>query len=215
MRNRTLLALASAAALCAPLAARADASPRASWSLTLTVWDGLSRYDVLGLRHGIGTVGSQDKQDLLDGNFNAMGAQAVMRIKWFELGLLYEGTLVDSGASSEIVTPLVGFKWDVAESLRLDFLGELGGHKITNIGSGNAIATETRTVWLPSLGFRPSLSYRIAVGPTRVVLALTPFARWDLVKKDVNVSTSVQDEYIPYRAGGTTFGIVGGVGLEI
>lgn len=213
MHDRTLLALALAAALAAPGVVSAE-DP---WSLTLGVWGGVSRYDVLGLRHGAGTVGSQDGKDLLDGNFNAVGASAVLRVGWLDLGVLYEGSLFDDQATSEVLTPLVGFKWDLTDTVRIDVLGELGGHRIDDIGSGNdLLAEKPKTVWLPYVGIRPGVSFRFPFGPTRLVLSATPFARWDLVKKDVSVQTSAgPDTRTVYEAGGTTFGLVGGVGIEL
>ncbi len=214
MNHRTLLVLATTLAIAAPRAGRAQDSSDPSWSLTLGVWDGVSRYDVLGLEHGVSSVGSQERNDLLHGNFNAAGAQAVLRLGWLDLGLLYEGTLLDSHATSDVVTPLVGFKWDMSPTFRLDVLGELGGHRIEHIGSGNALVTDTRTVWLPSIGIRPSVSYRMPAGPVRLVLSLTPFARWDLVQKSVDVPSG-PGSVTTYRAGGSTFGLVGGVGVKI
>ena len=210
MRNRTLLALATAAALAAPGLASADA-----WSLTVGVWGGVSRYDVLGLKHGSYAVSSQEGRDLLDGNFNAMGASAVLRLGWLDLGLLYEGTLIDTKATSEVVTPLVGFRWDLTERLGLDVLGELGGHRIDDIGSGRGdLVGPSKTAWLPYVGLRPTLSYRLPVGPVGLVLSAAPFARWDLVKKEVSVTT-IGGAAPVYEAGGTTFGLVGGVGIEL
>jgi hypothetical protein len=210
MGNRTLLALAAALALAAPGAgAAAD-----GWSLTLGVWGGVSRYDVLGLEHGVGNVGSEDGQDLIDGNFDTVGASALLRLGWFEIGALYEGTLFDDEAQSEVLTPLVGFKWDVTDLIRLDVLAELGGHRITDIGAGNdALSDSPETVWLPYVGIRPGLSLRLPLGPTRLVVSATPFARWDLVKKEVTYGTA--ETHTVYEAGGTTFGVVGGLGLEI
>lgn len=211
MRNRTPLALAAALAVAAPAAA----SAAEGWSLTVGVWGGVSRYDVLGLKHGIGTVGSADGQDLIDGSFNAVGASALLRLRWLDLGVLYEGTLLDDDARSEVLTPVVGVAWDLSERVRLDLLGELGGHRITNIGSGNELLAERpKTVWLPYVGIRPGVSYRHPLGPAALVLSATPFARWDLVRKDVSVETSSLDPTV-YEAGGTTFGLVVGVGVEL
>jgi hypothetical protein len=213
MGNRTVLALAAALALAAPRLAEAGDG----WSLTLGVWGGVSRYDVLGLKHGLGTVEREDGRDLLDGDFDAVGASAVLRLGWLEVGALYEGTLLDAEARSEVLTPLLGFKWDLTQRLRVEVLGELGGHRITDIGSGNDLLAERpKTVWLPYVGVRPGLSYRLPLGPTRLVLSATPFARWDLVKKDVSVQTSLGDEtHTVYEAGGSTFGVVAGLGIEI
>jgi hypothetical protein len=213
MGNRTLLPLAAALALAIPSVALAGGN----WSLTLGVWGGVSRYDVLGLGHGVGAVGSEDGRDLLEGNFNAVGASAVLRLGWLDLGALYEGTLLDRHARSEVLTPLVGFAWNVTDKVRLDVLGELGGHRINDIGRGNDLLAEPpKTVWLPYVGVRPTLSYRLPVGPTRLVFSATPFARWDLVKKEVVIQTSSGPaSHTVYEAGGTAFGLVGGIGIEI
>lgn len=211
MGNRTLLALAAALALAAPRAASAGDG----WSITLGVWGGVSRYDVLGLKHGLGTVGSADGRDLMDGNFDTVGGTALLRLRWLDLGLLYEGTLLDDEARSEVVTPVVGIAWDLGRRVRVDALVELGGHRITNVGSGNDLLAERpRTVWLPSVGIRPGVSLRIPTGPVALVVSATPFARWDLVKKDVSVATSGFNPTV-YEAGGTTFGLVAGVGVEL
>lgn len=204
MGNRTLLALAAAAALAAPRIGAAGEG----WSLTLGVWGGVSRYDVMGLKHGVGTVDGSDGEDLLDGNFDTVGGSALLRLGWLDLGVLYEGTLLERDAKNEVLTPLVGVAWDLSRSLRLDALVELGGHRITGVGR------DAETVWLPYVGLRPSLSYRMPVGPVRLVLSATPFARWDLVKEDVSADTSSTDPTV-YELGGTTFGLVGGVGIEL
>ncbi len=211
MGNRTVVALAAALALAAPRAASAGDG----WSLTLGVWGGVSHYDVLGLAHGVGSVGAADGQDLIQGNFNTVGGSAVLRIRWLDLGVLYEGTLLDSDAKNEVLTPMVGIAWDLSQRLRLDLLAELGGHRIDGVGSGNDLLSEPpKTVWLPSLGVRPTFSYRLPFGPAALVLSAAPFVRWDLVKKDVSVATSSLDPTV-YEAGGTTFGVVVGAGMEI
>jgi hypothetical protein len=211
MRNGTVLALAAGLALAAPRPAAAGDG----WSLTAGVWGGVSHYDVLGLAHGVGSVGASDGQDLIQGNFDTVGGQALLRLRWLDLGVLYEGSLLDHDAKSEILTPVAGIAWDLSGRVRLDLLGELGGHRITGVGSGNDLLAEPpKTVWLPSLGVRVGLSYRMPVGPAALVLSATPFARWDLVKKDVSVETSSTDPTV-YDVGGTTFGLVVGAGIEI
>ncbi len=217
MRNRTLLALAlAAAAATIPAAAHADPGNAAPWSLTLQVWGGLSRYDVLGFNHGVGTVSQADGSALLQGNFNTTGGSAVVRLGWLDVGALYEGSWIKSRADSAVVTPLVGFRWDLADSVRLDLLGELGGHQISNIGTnGGFDASQVKSVWLPYVGVRPSLSLRVPVGLVRAVFSVTPFARWDLVKKTVNVPGTVAGQFQSYEAGGSTLGVVGGVGIEL
>jgi hypothetical protein len=200
MRNARLLAVGLAAALAGIRPAAADVSPESSWSLTASMWGGTSRYDVLGLAHGVGQLGSND----LHGSLEAYGASALLRLGWLDVGTLYEGSF-RTASDSFVLTPLVGVKWDLTDILRLDLLGELGGHRITNIGA------DARSVWLPYIGFRPTLSVRLPLGMTRLVLSAAPFARWDLVKKEVSGGTAGTT----YDVGGTTFGVVGGIGLEI
>jgi len=218
MRNRTAIALAATLALLAPAAASADTSASAPWSLTLGLWAGVTRYDVLGLQHGIGTIEPEDAQDLLEGDFDTWGASAVLRLGWFDVGLLYEQTPGSGGAESAVFTPVVGFAWNLADVLRLDVLGELGGHQISNIGSsGSWDVSQAETVWLPYIGVRPTLSLRLPVGPLRAIVSLAAFARWDLVKKEVTVevTSGTTTTLNSYDVGGTTFGLVLGAGVEI
>lgn len=218
MRNPIAVALAATLALLVPAAASADTSVSAPWSITLGVWGGVTRYDVLGLQHGVGTIEPQDGRDLLDGNFDAWGGSAVLRLGWFDVGLLYERTPSSGGAGSAVFTPVAGFAWNLSSMIRLDVLGELGGHQISDIGaSGSWDVTSAGTVWLPYVGVRPTLSLRLPVGPLRAILSVAPFARWDLVKKEVTVqvTSGTTTTMNTYEAGGTTFGMVVGAGIEI
>ena len=218
MRNGSLLALAATLALSVPEAARAGTGPDASWSLTLGVWGGVSRYDVLGLQHGVGTIDAQDGEDLLQGRFDTWGGSAVLRLGWLDLGLLYERSPGDEGAASAVFTPLAGIAWNLTDLFRLDLLAELGGHQISNIGeSGSWDPSTTETVWLPYVGVRPTLSMRLPVGPIRAIVSLAPFARWDLVEKEVEieVTSGTTTTLNTFEAGGSTFGIVLGAGFEL
>lgn len=218
MRNRSAVALAATLAVLVPAAGAADASASAPWSLTLGVWGGVSRYDVLGLQHGIGTLEPEDAADLLEGNFDTWGGSVLLRLGWFDMGLLYERTPGEGGAESAVITPVAGVAWNLAGWLRLDVLGELGGHQISNIGaSGSFDVSEAETVWLPYLGIRPTLSLRLPLGPLRAIVSLAPFARWDLVQEEVTieVTSGAMTTLNTYEVGGTTFGIVVGAGIEI
>jgi hypothetical protein len=211
MSHRTAVLLA-AVALAAPSAALAGTGTHAPWSLTLGVWAGGSRYDVLGLEHGLESTSTADGRDLLDGGYDVIGGAAILRLGWLEVGALYEGTLLDDEATSEVITPVIGFKVDLSDRVRLDVLAEAGGHRL----SGNAFASDTETVWLPYVGVRPGLSYRMPVMELRLVLSVRPFARWDLVKKQLAVQTAAGEEQRTYyEAGGSTFGVVGGIGIEL
>jgi hypothetical protein len=208
--------LALAAALLVPAAAAADDEDR--WSLTLGAWGAVSHYDLLGLEHGLGEVEGQDAKDLLQGNFDTWGGSALLRWRWLDVGLLYEGAFLADQADSAVLTPLVGVALNLGSRFRVDLLGELGGHRISNIGlGGDVTVSDPQSVWLPYLGVRPTLSLRLPIGPVRLVLSLAPFARWDLVHKDVTVvaSDGTTTTESTYEAGGTTFGVAAGAGLEL
>jgi hypothetical protein len=217
------LAAASLVALAAllpakPLAAEGEAPPEKNWSLTLGAWGAVTRYDVLGLQHGLGALESEDGKDLLEGDFDTWGGSALLRIRWLDVGLLYEGTFLADQTDSAVLTPLVGVALGLGRHARLDLLAELGGHKISNIGlSGEFTVSDPKSVWLPYVGVRPTLSLRLPVGPVRLVLSLAPFARWDVVQKDVTVEvsdgTTTTDN--TYEVGGTTFGVAVGAGVEL
>jgi hypothetical protein len=214
---RTFALLAALAGSAAAAPARADVSAGSAWSLTASVWGGVSRYDVLGLRHGLSDVQSQDGRDLMQGRFDSYGGSVLLRLGWLDVGGLYEGALLRSRSDTAVVSPLAGIAFRVTEHVRLDLLGELGGHRISNIGvSRDFDVSEAQSVWLPYVGVRPSLSIRLPFGPTRLVLSATPFARWDLVRKTVTVNVSgTTTQRNTYDVGGSTFGVVAGVGIEL
>jgi hypothetical protein len=218
MRNPLPQVLAAAVLLAAAVPAAADTSPNSGWSVTATLWGGVSNYDVMGVKSAADGLSGQDGQDLLDGKFDVKGAAAVVRLGWLDLGVLYEGTRIESKADSAVLTPVAGVALNLTDLLRLDLLGELGGHKVSNIGVQNGLdVSDAKSVWLPYVGVRPTLSLRVPVGPTRVIFQVAPFARWDLNKKEITVTGpgGTASSQTTYEIGGSTFGIVGGIGLEI
>lgn len=216
------LAAASLALLASLLALPAHAeevAPREKgWSLTLGGWGAVTRYDVVGLRHGVGALESRDGRDLLEGSFDTWGASALLRVRWLDVGVLYEGAFLEDRSDSAVLTPLVGVAIGLGRHLRLDLLGELGGHRVSNVGlSRDFTVSDPRSVWLPYAGVRPTLSLRLPVGPARLVLSIAPFARWDIVRRDVTVEVSdgTTATENTYEVGGSTFGVAAGAGLEL
>jgi len=214
MRRTFPIALVTAALAALPGGARADAAPSAPWSLTVQAWGGVQRYDVLGLDHAVGTNGGRD---LLDGNVQALGASALFRAGWFDLGFLWEGSVLRQKTDSAILTPLVGVRTQLSDYVRLDLLAELGGHQLTNVGLSDGVsAAAADTVWLPYAGLRPTLSFTTPLGPLRAVFSAAPFVRWDLVGTTVKVKVGgVTSEVDSYDAGGTTYGLAIGAGIEL
>jgi len=112
---------------------------------------------------------------------------------------------------------VVGFALPLGESLRIDLLGELGGHKISNIttSNGGVDYSQAKAVWLPYVGARPMLTLRLPVGPVKVIGSIAAFARWDLMKRDTTLApTAGGSTTLPYQLGGTTFGLTAGAGIE-
>jgi len=201
-----------AALLSLPGAVRADDS----WGLSLQLLWGVSRYDVGGLQAGLSNQGS----DMLKDSASVVGGLGLLRLGILDLGVLYEGGAISGTAGtadSMVLTPEVGFALPLGDTFRLDLLGELGGHKISNIAaSGGTIDySQATAVWLPYLGVRPMLTLRFPLGPVKAIGSLAAFARWDLVKKDATLEpVSGSTVSVPYELGGTTFGLSAGVGIE-
>lgn len=206
---RLLTAVLLAALLSTPATTRADDS----WGLSFQLLWGVSRYDVGGLKAGITNQGAA----LLTDSASVVGGMGLLRLGALDLGLIYEGGAISSTADSAILTPAVGLALPLGESLRLDLLGELGGHKISNLSTsdGGVYYRQATAVWLPYVGLRPMLTLRLALGPLHLVGSLAAFARWDLVKKDVALQPDAGGSTVlPYQLGGTTFGLSAGAGLE-
>jgi hypothetical protein len=178
--------------------------------LTLEAFAGVSRYDVAGLKAGLVSEG----RDLLQSNMTAYGGALVLRLGHLDLGALYEGGLVRSKTDAAVITPLVGLALPLGEAVRIDLLGELGGHRISNVQfSGGLDISQAHTVWLPYVGVRPSLTVRL---PYHLIAFAAAFARWDLVRENATLTVSgATVETRTYELGGTTFGAVAGAGLEL
>lgn len=215
MRTRPIVAVTVLAALALALAPASARAEEPGWSLTAQVWGGVSRYDSHGLRDGLQTQGN----DILQSSMNTKGVSALLRLSALDLGVLYEGRWLSNRTDSAVLTPVVGFAIDLSQYLRLDLLGELGGHQVSNVSvtTSGADFSQTKSSWLPYIGARPTLSLRLPVGPIHAVASIAPFARWDLVKKTVTLTpTSGTSSLTPsYELGGTTFGVAVGAGVEL
>jgi hypothetical protein len=203
--------VAALALLLAPAAARAGDT----LGLTLQGWGAVSRYDVRGLEPGLQDAGWG--RDLLQDRVGSYGASALLRIGNLDVGALYEGKLVRQRTDAAVITPLVGFAVNLGTALRLDLLCELGGHRITNVQfDGQVDVAQARSVWLPYVGARPTLTLRFPAGPIHLVLSVAPFARWDLVKKRITLSSGgTEASTSGYDVGGATFGVAAGAGFEL
>jgi hypothetical protein len=184
------------------------------WAVVLQLWGGVQHYDVLGLSHAFNANGGRD---LLSGNVRAMGASFVVRLGWFDVGVLYEGSILRSKTDSTVFTPFAGVGAQLTQNVRVDLVGELGGHQLSHVGASDGVSTtDSRNVWLPYAGLRPSLSLAVPIGRLRTLVTAAPYARWDLLGSKVNVSVRGFGGGIDsYDVGGVTYGVAFGFGIEL
>ncbi len=198
--NKHALPLAALALLLAPPASRA-------LDLTAEVYAGFSHQDATG---AVG-FNAGDARNLLNGGYNATGVDLVLNLGGFELGALYEGGLSFDAVKSGNLAGLFGFGFDLP-LLRLEALGEIGGHRFSDIGTANPSVQGDTSAWLPYVGVRPGASVRFPLGPVRLIAGAWVFARWDVARTDVTVSSGGQPT--TYHLGGSNYGITGRLGVE-
>ena len=114
------------------------------------------------------------------------------------------------------MSPLFGFAFDPIPWLRLELLGEIGGHRVGDLAASEAENVEDlRELWLPYAGIRPGVSLRMPFTFGRLVMGVWGFGRWDLQKKEVQVSYAGVPDPVPYEVGGSTYGLLGRIGFEL
>ena len=101
--------------------------------------------------------------------------------------MLDVGGIVELGRPGKTNTTTIlgavgGLNFDVGP-LRLEALGELGGHRFGDILKDSAVVSQsTREAWLAYVGLRPGLSMRFGEGGKWLV-GVWAFARWDITSK--------------------------------
>jgi len=166
----------------------------------LSVHYGADKYDSLGLKSGLGGVKSSA---LLEGTSTHVGATAIYRGGLLELGAIGEIGRPGQDGSTTLLGALAGVGFDMG-MLRLEALGELGGHRYGDLLKDSRVLTRSKSeVWLVSAGLRPGLSVRF--GPEgMVLLGVWAFARWDVTSQNVQVTLATGNS--TYKLGGSQFG---------
>lgn len=183
-------------------------------SLTLEGFGGVAHHDLLGLGRD---MPGPAPGDALRGRAGDLGTSAILRLGGFEVGALWAGSLNFTSAQTTVLGPLVGFAIDPIPLLRIELLGEVGGHEIRNIELSSAKMTST---WLPYAGIRPGVSLRFPAGATRstrFVVGVWGFARWDLAHKQMAVEgagPAGAPAALPYDVGGSSVGVAMRFGIE-
>jgi hypothetical protein len=204
---RTTLALAFAL-----VAAPALAEPPGS-AIDLSIHYGVDKYSSVGLRSGLSGTDFSSSQQLDDASQSA-GASVIARLGMLDLGVIGELGRPGKDNTTWVLGALGGLNLDVG-SLRLEALGEVGGHRYDNALSNSAvIGDSTRSDWLAYAGLRPGLSVRLGETGTWF-LGVWGFARWDLTSKDVQVTLQDGSGTGSYKLGGSQFGAALRLGVSM
>ena len=135
-----------------------------------------------------------------------------------EIGAIADQTWASGSASQTALGGLLGVRWKLG-LLRLDLLGEGGGHRYGDFTSASEVASSgSSSRWLAYLGLRPGLALHIGdPGSPGLLLGLWTFARWDLTSQRMPVQVkgaggAVQNGDV--RLGGPSVGATLRVGFE-
>src|SRR5215208_6666055 len=159
---RTTLALAFALA-----ASPALAKPAGS-GLDLSIHYGVDKYSSVGLRSGLASTDFSSSQRLDDAS-QSVGASVIARLGALDLGVIGELGRPGEDNTTSVIGALGGFNLDVGV-LRLEALGEVGGHRYGNALRNSAvIGDSTRSDWLAYAGLRPGVSLRFGASGTWLV----------------------------------------------
>jgi len=203
---RTLLALAFALVAASALAAPGDSG------VDLSIHYGVDKYSSVGLRSGLSDTDFTSSQQLDDAS-QSVGATIISRLGMLDLGVIGELGRPGKDNTTSVLGALAGLNFDLG-LLRLEALGEVGGHRYGNaLRNPAVIGDSSRSDWLAYAGLRPGLSVRLGESPW--FLGLWGFARWDLTRKDVQVTLQDGSGTGTYELGGSQFGAALRLGVSI
>jgi hypothetical protein len=144
-----------------------------------------------------------------------IGVTALGNIRSVALGGALDTTPAINGDGRLSMAVLLGFQPEV-DGTRLQFLGEAGRHRFSDVG-GNMVAHQLGTdTWLPYLGVRLGVARTV---PARGMFELGAwlFGRYDIGEATViNVGSFLGEETrTDYRVGGWMCGLALQVGLRL
>jgi hypothetical protein len=177
---------------------------------------GLARPPEANFRAAVSGAANDD--DLSESSLQIAGGTALLNFGAFELGALIDTTFGD-GVTQTAIGGLVGFR--LGEKVRLDLLGEIGGHRFGNFADDPSVVTSSSAdQWLFYVGLRPGLAYRIEVGDPGglgFLLGVWGFVRWDVTDENVPVSVGGAGGATPGNLdlGGTSIGATLRAGIEL
>ena len=136
--------------------------------------------------------------------YDSVGATAIVRLGLLDLGVIGELGRPGENNTTTAIGVLGGINLDL-RPLRIEALGEAGGHRYGNALENSAVIRDSsRSDWLAYVGLRPGVSVRLGDSPW--LLGVWGFARWDVTSKDVQVTLADGSGTGSYKLGGSQFG---------
>lgn len=163
-------------------------------------------------------AGAAADDDFSENSLQIAGGTLLLNFGVFEVGAIVDATFGD-GVTQTAIGGLAGFR--IGDKLRLDLLGEVGGHRFGNLADHPSIVTSSSSdEWLLYVGLRPGLAYRFelgAPGGAGFLLGIWGFARWNVTDKTVPVTVGVAGDTEPgeFDLGGTSIGAAIRAGFEL
>jgi hypothetical protein len=160
--------------------------------------------------------GAANEDDLSESSLQIAGGTLLLNLGALELGAIVDQTFGD-GPQQTAVGGLFGLR--LGDKLRLDLLGEAGGHRFGDVTDNPSVVTRSSAdEWLFYVGLRPGLAYRIDLVPgVGLLVGVWGFVRWDVTDKNVpiQVSAGTGTAAGDVKLGGTSIGATLRVGIEL
>jgi hypothetical protein len=189
--------------------------------LPQTVWAGVAIEGLYGIARPpeanfkASVSGAANDEDLSESSLQIAGATVLLDLGALELGAIIDKTFGD-GVTQTAIGGLFGLR--LGDKLRLDLLGEAGGHRFGDFSDDPSVVTESSAdEWLFYVGLRPGVAYRMDLAPGfGILLGVWGFARWDVTDKSVPVTVSGATGVAPgeVELGGTSIGVTLRAGIE-
>jgi hypothetical protein len=162
-------------------------------------------------------VSSVNSQDVSENTSQIVGGTLLLNLSAFDFGAIVDTTISDKGPDQTAIGALAGIR--LGKKLRLDLLGEIGGHHYGNVFQNTDVVTgSTEEAWLMYVGLRPGLAYRLDLGSEGgmgILVGVWGYVRWDVTDKHVPVNAG---SGVPSPGevdlGGTTIGLTLRGGIE-
>jgi hypothetical protein len=175
---------------------------------------GLTRPPSSSFSAAVGSAGNNP--DLVASSLYMAGADVILHLGALELGVIGDTSFKSGSASQTAIGGLAGIGFDLANSLRLEALGELGAQRYGDfLNDKDVVTASSKEEWFGYVGLRPGLAFKFG-GTPGFVVGVWGFVRWDLTTKTVPVTVASASGTSPgdVKLGGATIGAVARVGLD-